>query len=191
MKVDNVIVFPTEPGTLTGQFGPTMQGATAPVVVDLRQRDGTALDLTGFTLALYFWLASTPGTVYEATGTLAVLADMLIYTPSDDDVSVAGAFTMIIHASNGTVIHKSVPLAWTITADPAYGGGGSPHPAVFVTAEEMAWLNQLPQVQGFLMQRTVVEADESITIPVDHQMVVAGDFIVDGEMTAIGDLVIL
>ena len=45
--------------------------------------------------------------------------------------------------------------------------------------------------RGYWMQRTAVPAGETVTIPADHQMVVVGDFIVDGELIAVGDLVIL
>ena len=43
---------------------------------------------------------------------------------------------------------------------------------------------------GFFMQKTIVAASETITIPVDHQMIVANNLIIDGAVIADGDLVI-
>lgn len=45
--------------------------------------------------------------------------------------------------------------------------------------------------RGYFMQATTIAAGETVTVPSGHQMLVFGDFAVDGDLVAVGDLVSL
>ncbi|MBK8990154.1 MAG: hypothetical protein IPM39_29505 [Chloroflexi bacterium] len=90
------------------------------------------------------------------------------------------------------VAQLSVLLTLGMTPQPASPGSLAALIAAYSLPQaQVDWLDDLPVVKGYLMQRTAVPAGETVTIPANHQMVVVGDFTVDGELIAVGDLVIL
>lgn len=135
------------------------------------------------------------------------------HTATTDGVTGAGSVTLPVPDDTGRRVFRylvMLPDEEQGVFDLGYGAGPAelatllaasmtpPSPPSILAAliaryalpeEDVAWLDALPVATGFFMQRTTIDADETVTIPADHQMIVAGDFTVDGDLVAVGDLV--
>ena len=131
------------------------------------------------------------GATTAVSGTLTgTAATTCTWALSDGDSGTAGTFTVLFAAVVTGVTTYTLEATLEVIANPAVTGTQN-DPLVSIPADDADWLAAQPQVTGFFMQRTSIEADETVTIPAGHQMIVYGDFRVDGDLVAIGDLVIL
>ena len=106
------------------------------------------------------------------------------------DLGMAGTFGVTLTGTDGSSTLKTLYGSLVVEDDPAITAVANP-PIVGVSQDDADWLAAQPQVAGFFMQRTVVEADETVTIPANHQMIVAGDLTIDGAVISDGDLIII
>ncbi|MBE2202542.1 MAG: hypothetical protein IAE79_28280 [Anaerolinea sp.] len=129
--------------------------------------------------------------VTDITGAITpVTATTATWELSEGDSGTAGYYGIVFRAMIDGVVTYTLEASLVIEVNPAATAVQNPA-LVGVTVEQAVWLADLPVVAGYLMQRTAVPDGETVMIPDGYQMIVYGDFIVDGELVAIGDLVIL
>lgn len=110
-------------------------------------------------------------------------------TPSDISALVTGKQAKDADAVSGNAARFD-DNGQTVDAGFSFGAvtAAEDHDLLEVMDGDLAATNA---PRGYMMQKTAVDAGDSVTIPAGYQMVVAGEFIVDGELVAIGDLVII
>lgn len=129
--------------------------------------------------------------VTEITGLIApVTATTALWDLSEGDSGTAGYYGIVFRAMIDGVVTYTLEASLVIEVNPAATAVQNPA-LVGVTVAQAAWLADLPVVAGYLMQRTAVPAGEAVTIADGYQMIVYGDFVVDGELIAVGDLVVI
>lgn len=160
---------------------PTQQSVKAYVDANAGGGDVGDLTTTGLTAANMLRVAAAGG-LEERTPT---------QVRSDIGAEVSGAASTAVAGHLLAIDHDNIPdadeAAW-LTAAAVAGAEATDNDIAVWSGGDLAATNQ---PRGYWMQRTAVPAGETVTIPANHQMVVVGDFTVDGELIAIGDLVIL
>lgn len=179
------IIWPGKRGSLEGRLGPLTQNSTLePITILAKYADGTDIDLSSYTMVGQF---DRNGTAYSITGALTPGNGSFTWQPSAADVGVAGPRDILFGYTDGSDTWYSVLVRVNVE-------GHESANAVDQVGMEMvpiggaAWLTDLPNVAGFIMQRTVIDVDETVTIPAGHQMIVAENLQVDGALVADGDL---
>lgn len=190
----NVVVGAGGHGNAVAQVCQVQQGSRETLALWWVDRAGTAKDLTGAVMTGQFedadggeWLVTG---VLTPDGDQVANAGLFTWALSAEDCGAPGVFNFYFKAVIGGVPFVSYRVVVEVLATPEASVVPSP-PLVVIPQDDAAWLAMQPQVRGFFMQRTVVEADEVVVIPAEHQMIVAGDLAIDGEVVADGDLIII
>jgi hypothetical protein len=114
----NTIYWPALDGSLKGQIVDLVQATTEPVVISCLRLDGTAYDLSAFTVTCKRKNVSTKA-VASLTGTITPGNGTLTWTPTSADLGTGGKFEFMFTAVNGGTTNKSYPVAVTVIEDPA------------------------------------------------------------------------
>lgn len=195
-------------------FGTIKQASLPTVTFVWPLTDGhTPDDLTGFTITATMRNVDSRA-VTAVSGTFAVVdgaTRTCTWSMSAGDTGTAGAYEVTLRAADGVDVIYTL-FGWlVIQENPAVTAVANP-PLVGVAQGDALFLETAAaaaaaadehdvavvdgsgnlaftsQPRGFLMQRTVIDAGETVTIPALHQMIVAENLQVDGDLVADGDL---
>jgi hypothetical protein len=136
----NTIYWPAAGGGLKGQIAATVQGANEPYTIACQRLDGSAYNLTGFTVT--GTKSDQAGNVYLLTGTLTPGNGTMTFEPSAADVGTGKLYILRFTAVLAGVTNKSYGVAWNVQPDPAATAVDSPA-LVGVSEEDAAILADL------------------------------------------------
>jgi hypothetical protein len=136
----NTIYWPAAGGGLKGQIAATVQGANEPYTIACQRLDGSAYNLTGFTVT--GTKSDQAGNVYLLTGTLTPGNGTMTFLPSAADVGTGKLYILRFTAVLAGVTNKSYGVAWNVQPDPAATAVDSPA-LVGVSEEDAAILADL------------------------------------------------
>lgn len=118
------------------------------------------------------------------------VARLLTWRMAAEDTGTAGTYLVVLYATDGLDSIYTLNGSLVVEANPTVLSVSGPA-MVGVPQDDADWLAAQPQVTGFFMQRTSIDADEVVTIPAGHAMVVTQPFENDGVIEINGRLTIL
>lgn len=174
-------------------FGTIKQGSRPAVAFAWPLETGhEPSDLTGFVVSGTLLNKDTEF-LTAVTGALTVVDGVtrsMTWRMAAEDTGTAGEFLVVLYATNGLDSIYTLNGSLVIEPNPAVVST-SGQPQVGVPQDDADWLAYQPQVRGFFMQRTSIDADETVTIPAGHAMVTTLPFENDGSIEVNGRLTIL
>lgn len=161
--MSNIITVPSVTGPQKAQLSPAVQNGVGVVyTIAMKKADGTAYDLTGYTVTAV--KQGENGATSSLTGALALVtaaSGIFSWTLSAEDVGTASTFRVFFSATNGTITIRSYGVEWKVEAHPSATVVAAPG-VTGVTVAEAGLLGAILELTGLVKMED--GAAEGITI---------------------------